>query len=337
MAHLNIDGQFYYAGTSESQTVEVNFDDNGHILLTHSGEHVLNCPISSLKLSDKLGDSPRQILFPDGQSLLFSPDDNVENWLKTHLGQSKSSALEQSRSLVLASIIAVPALIYGLFKFVIPAVAVNFASIVPESAISVSSQHTLYTLDKTVLSPSKISQEQQLTYLTKWQSEINALFEEKRHYKIQFRHSKTMGANAFALPDGTVVVTDRLIEIMSDSPDTISAILLHEIGHVEKQHSMRYIAESMATAIVINYLFGDLSGMIDLFVGAGSTAIGNQFSRKLEWEADNFAIDILKKNGKSTDGFVNAMKLFLAEYGQSDLEQLFSTHPLLKDRIENAK
>jgi|GEM_PF-1479320 len=57
-----------------------------------------------------------------------------------------------------------------------------------------------------------------------------------KHYQLRFREmpgwdDDTQIANAFALPSGDILVTDRLME-MAGKPEELDAILLHEIGHV---------------------------------------------------------------------------------------------------------
>ncbi len=57
-----------------------------------------------------------------------------------------------------------------------------------------------------------------------------------RGTSVLFRKSRdpAMGPNAFALPGGTIVVTDELVELLGDHEDcACSGVLAHELGHVE--------------------------------------------------------------------------------------------------------
>jgi Zn-dependent protease with chaperone function len=58
--------------------------------------------------------------------------------------------------------------------------------------------------------------------------------------QLLFRDGGSVGANAFALPGGTVIATDQFIQL-SENDDEIIAVLAHEIGHVRHQHSLRQI------------------------------------------------------------------------------------------------
>jgi len=339
MSTIKITGQFYQENSSHFQSAIAYFHCNGIIEISSDSQSkiLINAKICQVKISDKLARTPRQVIFDNGCLFSFMANDEIELWLTLHGKKSSIDKLEQNKKLAFAALILVPVMLIAVFKFAIPAIAVNFASIIPHSAIKSSSKHSLSTLDKTVLSASKLSTQVRESYQHGWKNKINTYLKSANNYNVLFRESEYFGANAFALPDGTIVVTDDLIALFDKHPDALFAILLHEIGHVEQQHSMRYIAESIATAIVVNYLFGDVSGMIDLFVGSGATIISNKFSQKLEWEADNFAIAALKQQGASTESFAQAMELLLSTTDETALEQLFSTHPLLKERANNAR
>ena len=53
---------------------------------------------------------------------------------------------------------------------------------------------------------------------------------EHEGYRLEFRYSEGMGANAVALPSGLIIVTDQLVTA-SHQDDEIIAIMAHEIGH----------------------------------------------------------------------------------------------------------
>ena len=155
------------------------------------------------------------------------------------------------------------------------------------------------------------------------------------------QESDFFGANAFALPDGTVVMTDQLVSLLKDNPDAILAVLLHEIGHVEGQHSVRLIAQSLGATLVIGIVFGNPEGVADLLLGSGSVLLQNAFSRDMEREADQFAIAKLTELGKSPQAFADAMSALLAKHSDeadtsSSLLKYLSTHPDTRERIEQA-
>ncbi len=54
-------------------------------------------------------------------------------------------------------------------------------------------------------------------------------------------NGRAVGANAFALPSGIVVMTDELVEL-AKTDDELVAVLAHEIGHVRGRHALRQTA-----------------------------------------------------------------------------------------------
>lgn len=341
MTSIKVAGQCYKQKSSQCIQGIAELCVNGDIVIKaeYSNEDavIVTANINDVKISNKLGNTPREILFPLGEFFSFQANNEIESWLAEQGSNSRIGNIEKSKAAILSALFFVPVIIFLLFTRVIPFIAIEFSQIVPESLIELSSRHTLMSLDKTLLSPSEIEQSEQEAYIEAWQSDLQRLVTNTDKYKILLRSSESFGANAFALPDGTIVITDDLVELLADYPQSIIAILLHEIGHVERHHSMRNIAQTLAATMVINYLLGDVSGLIDLFFGTGATIITNQFSQKLEWEADDYAIEKLTNNGGSAKSFAQAMELILDEADETQLDKLFSTHPLLRERAEHAR
>lgn len=336
---MQVQGQFYPEGGSQCLLAEVTFSQSGTLLLNVADQDIqIELQRDDLQIKDKLGSIPREVILREQGLLSLDSTPAVDQWLAADNKSNRIAKLESNRSMVLLSLVLVPAFLYVFFKYMIPGFAVHFSEYVPDAAIKIASEHTLYTMDKVLLDETKLDTELQQTLRDNWQYTLSQLTLIDAHYNLNFRHSKKMGANAFALPDGTVVVTDQLLTLIDNDADLLQAILLHEIGHVEHRHSMRLIAETLATSLAINYFFGDLGGMIEVFAGLSNTIVQNQFSQKLEWEADNFAIQQLGALGLDPESFAQAMeKLAETLPEESKLDALLQSHPLMKERIENAR
>lgn len=291
-----------------------------------------------LQIINKLGSIPREVILREQGLLSIESTPDVDKWLAENQKTNQIAKMESNRSIVLLSLIFVPLFLFGFFKYLVPSFAVNFSEYVPDAAVKIASEHTLYTMDKTLLDKSEVDAELQQTHKDKLQSVLSKLNLSNTGYNLNFRRSQKMGANAFALPNGTVVVTDELLRLIDNDADLLAAILLHEIGHVERKHSMRLIAETLATSLAIDYFFGDLGGMIEVFAGLSNTIVQNQFSQKLEWEADNFALQQLEILGLESESFAVAMeKLAETLPEESKLDVFMQSHPLMKERIQNAR
>ena len=72
-------------------------------------------------------------------------------------------------------------------------------------------------------------------------------------------------ANAFALPGGTVVMTDAIVRAAADkgiSDDALIGVLAHEIGHVVHRHGMRMVVEQGVLNMGLGLALGDVSGVV---------------------------------------------------------------------------
>ncbi|WP_340678863.1 M48 family metallopeptidase [Paraglaciecola sp.] len=330
---------FYPEGRSESLPVTIHILANSQFsIVDHQQNIIATTSINDVAVKDRLGSVPREIILPNIGLLTIESSLSVNAWLAQSTTQSKIAKLESNKPLILASSILVPAVLYLFFKFGIPNAAITFAEYVPQSMVEIASRHTLLALDKSVLSVSELSAETQEKYQGHWIQIRQKLNLPSPDFNIQFRQSKTMGANAFALPNGTIVITDELVELLEHNADLLTAILLHEIGHVTHKHSMRLIAETMATSLAVDYFFGDLGALIEAFAGLSNTVIQNQFSQKLEWEADNFALSQISILDLESDSFARAMEKLAATLPEeSKFQYLIQSHPLMRERIENAR
>jgi Zn-dependent protease with chaperone function len=333
-------GKLFADGGANYQIVTVELYASGILRYTNTTAEIVEYKHKELTISDKLGSIPREIILPNKTLLVMNSESSLDHWLSA--GKKDVNHWEKSPKAVISSIIAVPVTLYFIFAVVIPQMAVAFAPYVPDVLVELSSRHTMSAMDKTVLNPSEADLEKTIALEEQWYSLLANMDLEHEKYNILFRDTKMMGPNAFALPNGTIVFTDQLLELVDYDEEILTAIFMHEIGHVENYHSMRLISQTLATSIAITYIFGDVSGFFDFFASVSNTIATNQFTQKLEWEADEFALQQLKATGNDPVSFARGMKKF-AEYADSenniiteDLEKILSSHPLTKERISNA-
>ncbi len=114
-------------------------------------------------------------------------------------------------------------------------------------------------------------------------------------YRLQFR-SFVGGPNAFALPDGTIVVSSE-IEGLSDNDDALLFVMGHELGHLRYRHGMKSLARATMTSIIMSWYVGDVSNALAL----ATAGVANlSYSRQAEAEADHFSAHLLHSNQLST-------------------------------------
>lgn len=118
-----------------------------------------------------------------------------------------------------------------------------------------------------------------------------------------------IGANAFALPGGIMVVTDEIVTLAKNDTEII-AVLAHELGHVKQRHAFRQSLQGLLSGLILAAVTGDVSS-----VGSGLPAVLMQmrYSREHETEADMFALNALQKACLPTKAFADILQRLQAQ------------------------
>lgn len=144
---------------------------------------------------------------------------------------------------------------------------------------------------------------------------------------------KSPMVNALALPGGRVYFLSALLD-KANNPDEIAAILAHELGHVKHRDHMRSVIQTGGTSFLFGLLFGDVTGA-GAVIFAGRALLNQSYSRDVERAADDFAVEVMQKLGRSA---VPMGELLLRVTGKGGKEMtIFASHPLTEDRLEIMK
>jgi len=227
---------------------------------------------------------------------------------------------------VLALAALVAAYVYG-----IPLVATALAMRLPTTVTDTLGRETLAALDRQVFTASALPRERQQS--------LEAAFRQlemppgsSASYRLEFRKSDEVGANAMALPSGTIVVTDGLVALAQDDRE-ILGVLAHEAGHVERRHGLRGIVQNSLMGIVVAWIVGDVSALAP---AAASALLEASYSRDLEREADTFAVEVMRANNIPLENLANILRRLESSGGASGMSsalRYLSTHPATAERI----
>lgn len=150
-------------------------------------------------------------------------------------------------------------------------------------------------------------------------------------------------ANAFALPGGKIGVHTGLLKV-ADNQSQLAAVIGHEIGHVQAQHSNERMSLQYATQSGMQ-LLGALAGqdsaakqgiMAALGVGA-EYGLALPFSRKHEAEADIIGLQLMAQAGFDPRESVGLWQNMAAANGGNEPPEFMSTHPSNSTRIEGLR
>lgn len=214
--------------------------------------------------------------------------------------QQKIWKLERTPALILFSVVFVVASGFSTLKWGIPFASKVVAFQLPANTLQNIGQKAEDYIVNDWTGPSKLVQGQQAQIKQEYLSKIA----EGRPAKIIFRDGGRIGANALALPNNTIIVTDQLVE-MAHSDQEILGVLAHEQGHLVERHSLQQALSSLGFSILLVAVTGD-SG--DLMTSLPVAILGAKYSRQFEQQADLYALKLMDKKHIEVSHFANFLQ-----------------------------
>lgn len=294
--------------------------------------------VADVELSPRLGHMPRTLRLPGEGHLELADSPLLDGWVPTSSRiEAAAHWLEQRRSAAIGAAVVTVLGVVFFFQVGLPWMANQVAPVVPKAMEKTITRQAMALIDRLHTDPSKLPPARRADLQKQFAVLVSGL-PRAADFRLEFRSAPKLGPNAFALPDGLVVVTDELVKLVESDAELV-AVLAHEAGHHEHRHGMRQALQSSAVVVVAGFLFGDLSGTGSLSVSIPVLLLESGFSRTHEREADEFAFALLKRQGRSPADFATVMARLAKHHGEQDLGAIsyLSTHPASAERIEAAK
>jgi len=337
---MQFEADFYDGISPRAKRVLVTIDDE-HFLFTVASANAdeilvtqtFNFPINTCIVQAKLGGGKRLIDLPD-DSRLETDFKDLERYLPAKSSNTFWQLVHyaETHKLVIAlAFIGIAASSLGMLQFGVPMLAKYAAIVTPASVENDLGKQTLETLGRKKLGYFEASE----VPLAK-QKDIKAALSSMcaktgncPSYQLNFRKSPAIGANAFALPGGYMVITDELVALAKNN-DEIVAVLAHELGHVRGRHALRQTLQGTLSGLIIIAITGDVSSVAS---GLPALMLNMSYTREFEAEADNYSLQSLKTACIPTQSFAAILLRLEKSHGGSSIPEMISSHPDTKARI----
>jgi Zn-dependent protease with chaperone function len=328
------DGNYFNGNDSRMVRVTCDTLADGSLAVRGSGVEV-SVPRASIRVTPRLARTHRTLYLPDGTQIQSDNNDAVDAAFPDRRVQGIADRLERHSQVVAASVIVVIVALVCAFTFGVPWLADRVAEKIPLSVERRIGEQTLSTLRSVALNPSKLPAERQAELKQRFATFVHDIPGAEK-YEVEFFDAKRVGANAFALPGGTIVFTDQLVGMIDD--DKFVAVAAHEVGHEQYRHVVRSVLRESAVAIVAAFFAADVSSASTVVVAIPVFLLQNGYSRTFEAEADDYALKELAAHNISPHVFADAMRKLQKEYGEGDAADAYiSSHPVTSERIARAE
>jgi Zn-dependent protease with chaperone function len=297
----------------------------------------LRYPLEQVQVQPPLANTPRLLVLPRGDTCLIPDSPACDRLLGSALHARRGiedwvDRLERKGSYAISAVVVSAAVMCALIWFVIPGVADVMAQRLSPSLDASFGRQALDALDRMALSPSELMPSRQAELTQRFDALVTAAGLGMKP-QLVFRRSADLGPNAFALPGGTIVVLDALVEAAGSS-DEVVAVMCHEIGHVRGRHSLRQALQNSAAAVVLGFVLGDVTSVGTFASALPNLLLSNSYSREFEREADTYGVALMERAGVPLDSFSSILLRLEAHDGAGQYPSFLASHPSTAARVQ---
>ncbi len=334
VSRVTLEGQFFSGETPVPSPLSLSLTESEASL---TGEGVSRSyTTSTLFVSPRVGGADRFVTFPDGGQCQVGDHPVLDRLPQEVKSEGPVSWLEARYSVAVVSVAVIALMLLLGYLYGLPAAAKSVAARIPVEKEVILGASTLAWLDENEwFTPSQLDAGRRGAIAERF-SRLHEGLAMSPYMALEFRNSEFLGANSFALPGGTIVMTDQMVDL-AETDEEILAILAHEIGHVEERHGLRQILQSSGIALFAAAITSDAATVSTTVAGLPAILAQTKYSRGFETVADDYAFDILERNGMSGEDFADFMERFEKYSGLGEGLPFLSTHPVTSDRIDRAR
>lgn len=332
-----IDAGYFDGGSSRRHAVQLQRTAAGLQIDGDGWQRTVG--VDAVRISEALGGAPRTLAFGDGSYCEVAQGPGLDGLLAA-LGHRESAVVRWQRSWRIAaiSVAAVALLLTAGYRWGLPWAAAHIAPRLPPALVAELSSQVMRLLDARALTPSRLPPARRQALEAAF-ARLAAQDGGLDGCRLLFRRGAELGPNAFALPDGRVVVLDELVDLAAGD-DEVLAVLAHELGHVKHRHGLRQSLQSSVVAAVAAGWFGDVSS---LFAGFSALLLESAYSRGFELEADAYGARLMLAQGGSPQALATMLEKLEKAHEARQAGAMpaaadwLSTHPETAERVSRLR
>ena len=327
-----VPASYFDGGQARPYAVTIDIDQG--IVTVHGDEIERREPLHAVHISDVLGNAPRLVRFEDGAFCEITDGEALTRLLAANgVAPTVVSQWEGSLRWIWAGAVAFLLVLFLGYKYGVPAAAGVVADNVPAAATRRLSAEVLTILDRQMFAPTEVPEERRDAIARAFSRLDLPSRVHGAEYTILFRKSELLGANAVALPSGTIVVTDGLVALAQDDRELLG-VLAHEAGHVDRRHGLRNVLQNSIVGLAVAWFIGDVS---TIAAAAPTALIQASYSRELEREADAYAVEVLRANDIPVRHLADILRRLEDKTGRDNVPgplEYLSSHPATAERLQ---
>ncbi len=335
---MTLTGRLFDGRSSAPRSVTLDLEPGG-LLRLRSDSWQASYALRDFAVSERVGNIPRRLTFTDGTTCELDDNDALDAWLAAAGNRSFEQRVHGFERRWQWAAAAVLLALVGGWLFVtrgLPALSQRAVALLPRSVDRYVGSNGLQLMDKSVFEPTQLQPARV--------AQLRALFADvaaDAHLpgmRLELRRGGRLGANAFALPSGIVVMTDELVAAAQDDRE-LEAVLAHEVGHVLHRHALRMLVQSSGTALVMAGVLGDASSVSGLVSSLPVVLVNARYSRDFESQADDYAFTWMDTHQVDRHWFNDILQRLEAQRGsaqESGVMSYFDSHPRTAERLRSS-
>ena len=192
------------------------------VQIAADGQALQRCPANSVVWPERTRHGARIAQLPDGASLRALDTAAWDDWMASQ--GRRSSLVVHAQLSWLAAVLAVVLVgvsLWAGYQWGLPWAAKGVVALTPRSVDTALGKMAVESLESSWFQPSQLPPERQKALQQAFEqaaqsarlARILPSHEANTPYKVVFRKSR-IGPNALAFPDGTIVITDELVQLL---------------------------------------------------------------------------------------------------------------------------